>query len=547
VARVIPLGGLGEIGLNAMVFELGGERLLVDAGLMFPGPEFPGVDILVPDFSYLLEGNVPLSGLVLTHAHEDHIGAVSHLLRKRQVPVYGTRLTLGMVAQRLDELGVEAELREVVPGERFRVGRAFDVETFRVAHSLPDAVGLALHTPQGALIHTGDFKLDDVPLDGRPTDLQRLGELGDAGVLCLFSDSTNAEVEGETPPERLVAETFARLLPAAPGRVLVAMFASQLHRVQHLLDLCAQTGRRVVLAGRAMARNVELAARLGYLRVPDGLLAEAEQAATLPPNRVCILTTGAQGEPLAALTQMLQPEAQPLRVRAGDTVIISARTIPGNERPVHALLDALVSAGATLVHAGTEPGIHVSGHAARAQQRRMLDTVRPRAFVPIHGEVRMLAAHLELARMAGVAADQRLLVRDGDVLDFSSGHGRLVGTAPVGRVPQNRAGDGEVAKESLAERRRLANNGVVAAAVVLARDGRSFAGPVRLTGRGLTREEERVLESGVGDVQALLEEVSPSLRADDAWLREEVVRAVRRVFRERTGRRPPVVPLIFKL
>jgi ribonuclease J len=547
VARVIPLGGLGEIGLNAMVFELGGERLLVDAGLMFPGPEFPGVDILVPDFSYLFAGSTPLTGLVLTHAHEDHIGAVSHLLRQRNVPVYGTRLTLGMLAQRLEELGLQAELREILPGERFRVGRAFDVEAFRVAHSLPDAVGLAVHTPEGALVHTGDFKLDDVPLDGRPTDLHRLAELGDSGVLCLFSDSTNAEVEGETPPERLVAETFARLLPAAPGRVLVAMFASQLHRVQHLLELCEKTGRRVVVAGRAMARNVELAARLGYLRIPEGLLAEPEQGASLPPAKVCILTTGAQGEPLAALSQMLQPEAEPLRVRAGDTVLVSARTIPGNERPVSALLDALVSAGAVVVHAGTEPGIHVSGHAARAQQRRMLDTVRPRAFVPIHGHLRQLAAHLELARMAQVPADQRLLVRDGDVLDFSSGQGRLVGTVPVGRLPQNRAGTGEVSPEALADRRRLGQNGVVAAAVVLAADGRSFAGPPRLSGRGLTQAEESVLQSGLEDVQALLEEVSPSLRADDAWLREELVRVVRRVFRERTGRRPPVVPLLFKL
>jgi ribonuclease J len=301
------------------------------------------------------------------------------------------------------------------------------------------------------------------------------------------------------------------------------------------------------VSGRAMARNVELATRLGYLNVPDGLLADAEQGASLPPERVCILTTGAQGEPLASLTQMLQPQAEPLRVRAGDTVLVSARTIPGNERAVHGLLNALIGAGAHVVHVGVEPGIHVSGHAARAQQRRMLEAVRPRAFVPIHGELRQLTAHLELARMAGVPADQRLLVRDGDVLDFGSGQGRIVGSVSAGRIAQNRGGTGELSEESLAERRRLGQGGVVAAAVVLSADGRSFAGPPRLSGRGLTREEEAVLQSGVADVQALLEELSPSLRADDAWLREELVRVVRRVFRDRTGRRPPVVPLLFKL
>ena len=547
MARIVPLGGLGEIGLNAMVFEAAGVRLLVDAGLMFPGPEFPGVDILVPDFSYLLDGPTPLKALVLTHGHEDHIGAVPYLLRQRKVPVYGTRLTLGMVALRLEEAGLEAELRELVPGERFSVAEGFDAEAFRVAHSVPDAVGLALHTPQGTLVHTGDFKLDEVPLDGRPTDLRRLGELGDAGVLCLFSDSTNAEVEGETPPEQLVGETFARLLPSAPGRVLVAMFASQLHRVQYLVDVCQQTGRRMVVAGRAMARNVELASRLGYLRLPEGLLAEAGQAVSLPAANVCILTTGAQGEPLAALSQMLQPEAEPLRVQPGDTVLVSARTIPGNERAVHALLDALIAAGAHVVHAGVEPGIHVSGHAARAQQRRILDLVRPHAFVPIHGELRMLAAHLELARTAGVPERHLFLARDGDVLDFDEGQGRRVGSAQVGRLAYSRAGGGDVSEESLTDRRRLAQGGVVAAALVLAADRRSFAAPPRLSGRGLTQEEERVLETAATDVQALLEEASPALWGDDAWLREELVRAVRRVFRERTGRRPPVVPLVFKL
>jgi len=546
VARVIPLGGLGEIGLNAMVFEVGGERLLVDAGLMFPGPEAPGVEILVPDFSYLGEGP-PLRALVLTHAHEDHIGAVPSLLRQQPVPVYGTRLTLGLLAERLEELGLEASLHELVPGERLRIGDAVELEAFRVTHSLPDSVGLVLHTPAGVLVHTGDFKLDDAPLDGRPTDLRRLAELGDRGVLCLLSDSTNAEVEGETPPERTVAATFERLLPSIPGRVLVAMFSSQLHRVQHLVDLCHRLGRRVVVTGRSMLRNVEVARRLGILRIPEGLLVEPEASDSLPAARVCILTPGAQGEPMSALAQMLQPETPGLRVRAGDTVLLSSRTIPGNERAVSGLINALVAAGARVVHAGIEPLIHVSGHAARAQQQRMLELVRPHAFVPIHGELRQLAAHLEVARMAGVAADQRLLLHDGDVLDLTSGHGRLSGTVRAGRVAQGRAGGGEVDPDALADRRRLGQGGVVAAALALGKDGRTFVGPPRLSGRGLTRDENQVLLDSAEEVLAQLEALSPALRADDALLRDEVIRVVRGIFRERTGRRPLVLPLLLKL
>ena len=545
--RVIPLGGLGEIGLNSMVFECRDELLLVDAGLLFPPPELPGVELIIPDFSYLRDAAAQLGAVLLTHAHEDHIGALPFLLRERTVPVYGTRLTLALVAERLDQMDVRADLREILPGEPFHPTPTFEVEAFRVAHSIPDAVGFLLRTPEGTLVHTGDFKLDQTPLDGRPTDLVRLEALADGEALCLLSDSTNAEVEGETPPERIVAETLDRLIPQAGGRVLVGLFASHLHRVQHVIHVCHRTGRRLVLAGRSLERNVDAARRAGRLEVPDGLLCSVEEAEGLLPHHVCILATGAQGEPRAALSQLLQPELEGLRIERGDTVLLSSRPIPGNERAVSTLINALLGAGARVVHAGIEPGLHVSGHAARAQQRRMLDAVRPRHFVPIHGELRQLTAHLDLARSAGFAAEQCFLARDGDVLGFARGQGAFWGKAHVGRVFESRAGGGDIALEALSARNRLARSGVVAVALTVSRDTGAYVGLPQLVGRGLTRDEERVLESAAFDLVPLLEELSPGVRGDDAFLREALVRVTRQVFRDRAARRPLILPILIRV
>ncbi|HZJ56124.1 MAG TPA: ribonuclease J [Myxococcaceae bacterium] len=545
--RIIPLGGLGEIGLNSMVLECQDQLLLVDAGLLFPPPELPGVELIIPDFGYLRDAAAQLGAVLLTHAHEDHVGALPFLLRERSVPVYGTRLTLALVAERLEQMDVHADLREIFPGEPFHPTPAFEVEAFRVAHSIPDAVGLLLRTPEGTVVHTGDFKLDETPLDGHPTDLPRLQALPDDEVLCLLSDSTNAEVEGETPPERLVAETLERLIPQAGGRVLVGLFASHLHRVQHVIRVCHRTGRRLVLAGRSLERNVDAARRAGHLAVPEGLLCSPEEAEGLLPHHVCILATGAQGEPRAALSQLLQPEVEGLRVERGDTVLLSSRPIPGNERAVSVLINALLDAGARVLHAGIEPGLHVSGHAARAQQRRLLEAVRPRHFVPIHGELRQLTAHLELARSAGLGAEQCFLARDGDVLGFAAGRGAFWGKAHVGRVFESRAGGGDIAAEALAARNRLARSGVVAVVVTVSRDTSAYLGTPQLVGRGLTRDEERVLESAALDLVPMLEELSPAVRGDDAFLREALVRVTRRVFRERVARRPFVVPLIVRI
>ena len=545
--RVIPLGGLGEIGLNSMVFECQDQLLLVDAGLLFPPPELPGVELIIPDFGYLRDAAAQLGAVLLTHAHEDHVGALPFLLRERSVPVYGTRLTLALVAERFDQMDVRADLREIHPGEPFHPTPAFEVEAFRVAHSIPDAVGFLLRTPEGTVVHTGDFKLDQTPLDARPTDLPRLEALADGEALCLLSDSTNAEVEGETPPERVVAETLDRLIPQAGGRVLVGLFASHLHRVQHVIHVCHRTGRRLVLAGRSLERNVEAARRAGRLEVPEGLLCSPEEAEGLLPHHVCILATGAQGEPRAALSQLLEPEVEGLRIERGDTVLLSSRPIPGNERAVSVLINALLAAGARVVHAGIEPGLHVSGHAARAQQRTMLEAVRPRHFVPIHGELRQLTAHVELARSAGLTAEQCLLARDGDVLGFSSGQGAFWGTAHVGRVFESRAGGGDIAPEALAARNRLARTGVVAVVATVSRDTGAYIGSPQLIGRGLTRDEELVLESAALDLIPMLEELSPTVRGDDAFLRDALVRVTRQVFRDRVSRRPYILPLIVRV
>jgi ribonuclease J len=542
--RLIPLGGLGEVGLNAMALEVEDELYLVDAGLMFPSADMPSVDVVVPDFSYVRERADKLKGVLLTHGHEDHIGALPFLLRDLNVPVYGTKLTLGLVGCKLEELGLEARLHEIHPREEVRLSDALSFEPIQVAHSIPDAVGLALRTREGLYLHTGDFKLDDTPLDGRPTDLARLAELGDEGVTCLLSDSTNAEVQGETPSEAQVAGCFERLFAQAPGRVVVALFASNLLRVQHVLDLSHRLGRRVALLGRSMQRNVELAVKLKTLQVPEGLLVPPEQAATLPKARVTVLCTGAQAEPRAALSQLLIADDRPIRAQRGDTIILSSRAIPGNERAVTALMDALLEKGVHLHYAALEPAVHVSGHASRAQQRRMLEHVRPRQFVPIHGELHHLLAHADIARSTGVPEEGILLSRDGDVLDFIGGIGKLAGTVPVGRIFASRDSGQSVNFETLEERELLAITGVVAAALVVTRDSLQVLSGPHLSARGVSREEEVRLGAVAQIARSLLDEISRERRGDEAFLREELGRSVRRAFKQELGRKPTVIPLL---
>lgn len=583
--RIIPLGGLGEFGLNAMVLEYGDERILIDCGLMFPSNEMPGVGVIWPDLSYLQDAPERLKGIVLTHGHEDHVGALSSVLAQARVPVYGFPFTLGVARSRVEESGLTPELRDVAPRESIRLSDAFSVEFVRVVHSMPDASALVIRTPEGVVVHTGDFKLDEDPIDGRPTDLDRLREISEAeGILCLLSDSTGSEGERPTGSEREVERTFARLFEEAEGRIIVSTFASNVLRLRHTLELCARIGRKVVLAGRTLSRNVDLARALKLMKLPDDLIIPAEDAVSLPRNKVCILATGSQAEPRSALVQMAQGTWQArsggfgqttpsghthgahavaheettapgapvvagptLGIQAGDMVIISSRAIPGNERLVGDLIDRLLERGARVVYGGSTPGVHVSGHASQPQQRQMLDAVQPRHFVPIHGELKQLYGHLNVARTAGLTPDQLLLARDGDVLSFQEGHGRHGGEVRVGRIYRDRWGSGALDPETLTEREKLAELGVLCAAVVVDAGRRQIVSGPHFTHRGLSREEIGALGHVAQDAREALASLSPSLLGDEAFVREELSRSVRRALRQRTGKRSAVLPMVVKL
>lgn len=582
--RLIPLGGLGEFGLNAMVLESNGDRILIDCGLMFPTAQMPGVGVVWPDLSLILNEPEKLKAVFLTHGHEDHVGALSSLLERMNVPVYGLPLTLGIARNRVEEAGIAPDFRAIGPREPVKAGNAFQVEYARVVHSMPDAAALCIRTPEGTVIHTGDFKLEDDPIDGLPADLERLGEYGDEGVLALLSDSTGAEYERPTAPERDVAHTFEQLFPKAKGRIIIAMFASHLLRIRHTLELCARLGRKVVLAGRTLSRNIDLARQLGILKIPDDLIIPAEDSLSLPDSKVVILATGSQAEPRSALMQMAQGtwiarsvpfvetlsthahahgegsaetatpaatvpgNAPALRIHAGDTVILSARPIPGNERMIGSLIDALLSRGATVFHGSANPGVHVSGHATAPQQRQMIQTVRPKHFIPIHGELRQLYRHLQVARDTGVIPNEGLLLaRDGEVLEFADGLGRHAGEVEIGRIFRDRWGDGEMHMDAIAEREKLAELGIIAAALVIDPAKQRIVSGPHLTGRGLAIEESANLAEVAKEAREALEQISPPLLGDDAFVREELSRTVRRALKQRTGKRSAVLPLVVKL
>ncbi|MGE5248227.1 MAG: ribonuclease J [Verrucomicrobiota bacterium] len=546
--RVVPMGGLGEIGMNSLLFDDGVSALLVDAGLMFPDDTMLGIDYVVPDFSALRDAAQRLNGLLLTHGHEDHIGAVPFLLREYDLPVYGTRLTLGLLRHRLGEQGIDgARLHPITRDARFRVGR-FEVEAYPVCHSIPDAVGYVLRCDEGVFVHTGDFKIDPFPLDGVPTALARLREISAReGVTALFSDSTNVEHEGTSLPERFVGEALSEIFRQAPGRVIVAMFSSNLHRVQEALKAAGACGRRVALCGKSMVRNVATAIDLGYLALPrPDILLPVEEASALPDSAVAVITTGSQGEPRSALTLMALGEHKHVRIREGDTAVLSSKFIPGNERAIAAVINRLFLAGADVLYEKISE-VHVSGHGSREELAAMIDAVRPAHFIPVHGEPRLLIRHRRLAEANGVPSTAMVL--NGDILEFSGGAMSRAGRTEVGHFFVDGKGVGEVGSTVLKDRAHLSQVGMVIVVLALSSaTGEILYGPDIITRGVVTENGDEGLADGARDeVLRTLEDSGAASRTDLTEMQAAIRQAVRRYFNRRLERKPMIVPVLMEL
>jgi ribonuclease J len=544
--RIIPLGGLGEIGKNMTLYEMGDERILVDAGLAFPRDEHLGVDLVLPDFGYLRDQ--PLRAIVLTHGHEDHVGALPYVLREVEVgEVIATRLTLGLIKSKLDEhgLGRATELTEADPeGEPIQLG-PFRLEFVRMAHSIPDSTALVIETAAGRVLHTGDWKLDHTPVDGLKTDVGKLAELGNRGVDLMLGDSTNAERPGMTGSERLVGEAFRQIIPQRRGRVLVASFASNIHRMQQAAEVAIECGRKVMVVGRSMRKNMNIARNLGYVELPEDALIRPNHAAELPPDKVLVLCTGSQGEPMSALTRIAYNDHPAVSVERGDTVIISARPVPGNELRVHDAMNRLAKSGAEVLHQENAP-VHVSGHGHAEELRTLLSLVRPKAVMPVHGEYRMLAAHAQLARDAGVPADSIVLAENGSVVELSPEGVRIVDRIESGVTFVDGLGVGDVQDVALRDRRRLSEDGVVIIVTTLATSNGGEVAPPELIARGFA-ESDDLLDELREEADRVLQELFADDVTEIKLLQEHLHDSVGQIVYDRTRRRPMILPVVIEI
>ena len=544
--RVIPLGGLGEVGRNMTLFEYGDNIVVVDCGLMFPESEMLGVDIVLPSFDYLLAHRDRLRGIVITHGHEDHQGALPYLLPHVDAPIFATRLTRGLIEVKLREhrLLEKARFITVTPGDTFNLG-PFRTEFFHVAHSIPDVVGVAMDTPVGLVVHTAEYKFDYTPASGHPTDFQKLAEFGRRGTLVLLGDSTNAERPGYTPSERLVYETFERLFPHAPGRIIVSTFASNISRVQQVIDVAHQQGRRVGVVGRSMVDTVRMAQELGYLTVPDGSLLRPEELESMPPSKVAIVCTGSQGEPTSALVRMANQEHRQVNIRDGDTVILSATPIPGNEELVHRTINNLYRLGARVFYPPLEP-VHVSGHASREELKLMLTLVRPQFFMPIQGEYRQLVHHADLAEVVGIRRDNIFVVESGQVVEFDEASGNLGERVDGGYVYVDGLGIGEIGEVVLRDRAHLAEDGFFVAIVAVAKQSGELAREPDILTRGfIYAPDAEAIVAGAKQVivQALAQRAGHHTMA----LQDTLHTALSEYLYAQTHRRPMVLPLVMEV
>ena len=546
--NIVPLGGLGEIGKNMTAFRYGDDMILIDAGLMFPEDDMLGIDLVIPDISYLIENQDKLKGIFLTHGHEDHIGALPFILKQLDVPVYGTALTLGILEGRLEEAGVStANLNVIKSGERVRAG-AFKLEFMRVNHSIPDAIGMAIHTPVGLIVHTGDFKIDQTPVDGQVMELNRFAEYGDRGVLLMMADSTNAERPGYTQSEKFVGETFDNEFRYAKNRIIVATFSSNVHRIQQICDTAVRYGRKVAVMGRSMVNVVNISLKLDYLKVPEGLLIDIDEIRNYTNDKIVVICTGSQGEPMSALTRMSMGENRKVQIVPGDTVIISAAPIPGNEKMVSNTINHLYMLGAEVVYEKAN-GVHVSGHASQEELKIMHNLIRPKFFMPVHGEYRHLVKHARLAESLGMDRKNIMIAENGAVVELTRDRICINGKIAAGNVLIDGLGVGDVGNIVLRDRRQLSQDGIMIVVVGVDSAANQIISGPDIVSRGFVyvRESEDLMGEAKNVVQAALDKCEERNNTEWSALKTAIRDSLGRFLYEKTRRRPMIIPIIMEV
>lgn len=548
---IFALGGVGEIGKNMYVVQYGADIVVVDSGLKFPEEDMLGIDIVIPDISYLTENRDKVRGIVLTHGHEDHIGGLPYVLKNLNVPVYGTRLTLGLVENKLKEANLLGDTKRILINEdsEIQLGSSLTATFFRTNHSIPDSVGVCIETPEGNVVHTGDFKFDHTPVNGQFANLHRMAEIGQKGVLALLSDSTNAEKPGFTPSEKNVGIVLEDIFRKAEQRVVVATFASNVHRIQQVVNAAESTGRKITVIGRSMVNVVSIASELGYLNVPDGMLIEPEEMNRMGANRVVVLCTGSQGEPMSALTRMARSSHRKVDIMPGDTVIIAATPVPGNEKYVGRTIDELFRLGANVIYSGSNSGVHVSGHGSQEELKLMLNLMKPKYFIPIHGEYRMQRKHALLAESVGVESENIFITELGEVVEIVGGAARKAGKVTAGNVLIDGLGVGDVGNIVLRDRKLLSQDGILVVVVTLSKQNGAIVSGPDIISRGFVyvRESEGLLDEANRIVSSTLQRLMSEKVNEWASLKTNVKDSLGRFLYEQTRRRPMILPIIMEV
>ena len=546
--KIIPLGGIEEIGKNITVFEYGNDIVLVDCGVAFPEDDMLGIDLVIPDFSYLEKNKDKLRGLVITHGHEDHIGAIAYLLKQINIPIYATKLTVGLIKNKLDEhhLTGVAKLNEVKQGQTIVLGK-MRVEFIRSCHSIPDSVALAIHTPVGTVIHTGDFKIDYTPIDDQKIDLGRLAELGNRGVLALLSDSTNSERRGYTMSESTVGEVFDKLFANCKKRIVIATFASNMHRVQQIVNSAVANNRKIAVCGRSMINMIQTAVELGYIHAPKNIFIEIDMIKNYSDDQLVIITTGSQGEPMSALTRMANGEHRKVNINSNDLVIISATPIPGNEKFVAKVIDDLMKIGAEVVYSSLAD-VHVSGHACQEEQKLMLSLIKPKYFIPVHGEYRQLIAHRNTARQMGIPADNIILMKNGRIVELNENEAKLTGTVPVGKVFVDGLGVGDVGNIVLRDRQHLSQDGLIVVVLTMDSVGNVVAGP-DIISRGFVyvRESENLMDEVKTLINIEVMKCVDNHIRDWSTIKTTIRDSLKEYIFQKTKRNPMILPIIMEI